>query len=163
MKQIYLLSILLLSSLPLLAQEPKQSNRHFWHSMTTSASPEVIWAVWVNVPQWKEWDTGLQDASLTGAFAEGAKGSITSLQGRRSGFKLVEVREGLSYTMKTKLPLGALYIKRILEVDEKGTTFRHEVWFTGLTAGLFAKAFGADFRAMLPEVLQNVEQRALAL
>ena len=54
--------------------------------------------------------------------------------------------------MKTKLPLGSLYVKRYLKMD--GT---HEVWFAGLTRGLFAKAFGGKFRGMLPEVLNNIK------
>ena len=145
------------------AQEKAQSNRHFWHSITTEASPEAIWSVWTDVPHWKDWDSGLQDASLAGDFAQGAKGKIISLEGRSSKFKLVAVEQGKSYTMKTKLPLGALYVKRSMETTGTTTRFTHEVWFKGLTAGLFARAFGADFRAMLPGVVRNVDQIASAL
>ncbi|MEL6823946.1 MAG: polyketide cyclase, partial [Calditrichota bacterium] len=61
---------------------------------------------------------------------------------------------------KTNLPLGALYVKRTLEKTETGTRFTHEVWFGGLTGWLFAKKFGATFREMLPEVMQNLKQAA---
>ena len=82
---------------------------------------------------------------------------IISLEGRKSKFEIVEYEERKSYTMKTKLPLGSLYVKRYLKMDGRSTRFTHEVWFAGLTRGLFAKAFGGKFRGMLPEVLNNIK------
>ncbi len=142
------------------AQEKAATNKHFWYSMETSATPEKIWAIWTDVSNWKTWDTGLKDASLEDEFKFGAKGKILSLEGRTSKFKVVSINEGKSYTYKTKLPLGSLYVKRYLNTENGKTIFTHEVWFKGLTSGIFAKAFGADFREMLPTVLSNVKNLA---
>lgn len=128
--------------------------------METSSSPEQIWAIWTDVKNWKTWDIGLKDAEMKSSFQEGNKGIITSLEGRKSKFKVIEVNEGISYTYKTKLPLGSLYVKRYLSVNNNITTFTHEVWFKGISKGIFAKAFGKKFRKMLPEVLQNIKQLA---
>jgi len=144
----------------LIAQEGEPTNKHFWYSMETTASPEAIWAVWTDVPHWKDWDTGLKDATLEGGFTRGAKGVIISVENRKSKFKVMELDPGRSYTYKTKLPLGSLYVKRYLTQGEGITTFTHEVWFKGFTAGIFAKVFGEKFRKMLPEVLQNVKNIA---
>lgn len=138
-----------------------QSNSHFSESLTTSASPEVIWEIWTTVDQWKAWDTGLKDASMETAFALGAKGSILSLEDRTSRFEVTEFEEGVSYTIKTKLPLGGLHVRRFLEPTGDSTRITHEVWFTGLTGKLFARMFGPKFREMLPEVVRNVERLAL--
>lgn len=140
------------------AQPSPQSNQHFSHTATTNASPSKIWKVWTDVDDRKEWDTGLKDAHLNDVFVLGAKGTIISLEGRESRFTITEYVEGQSYTMKTKLPLGSLYVKRYLKHDGHTTSFTHEVWFKGLTKGLFAKAFGEEFRGMLPEVLENIKQ-----
>ena len=140
------------------AQSSSQSNQHFSHTENTNASPSSIWNVWTDVTRWKDWDTGLKDAYMDDAFMLGAKGTIISLEGRKSRFTITEFVEGQSYTMKTKLPLGSLYVKRYLKIDEQTTTFTHEVWFKGLTKGVFAKAFGGKFRAMLPDVLENIKQ-----
>ena len=51
-------------------------------------------------------------------------------------------------------------LRGYLETDSEMTTFSHEVWFKGLTGGLFANAFGKDFREMLPEVLNNIKKIA---
>ena len=134
-----------------------QSNRHFWHSETTTAEAAQVWATWTDVATWKQWDTGLKDAHMEGAFELGAKGKIVSLEGRTSTFKIVDFEPGKSYTFKTNLPLGGLYVKRYWELVDGQTQFTHEVWFQGLTAGLFAKAFGPRFREMLPGVLENIK------
>ncbi|MEO0468164.1 MAG: SRPBCC family protein [Bacteroidota bacterium] len=157
MNRVILFSLLLMISMNLHAQKEQASNRHFWHTDTTSAPAESIWAIWTDVPNWKAWDSGLKDASLMGAFVLHAKGEILSLEGRKSSFEIVEYEAGKTYTMKTRLPLGRLYVKRFL-TEENGTTqFTHEVWFAGLSRGLFASAFGKKFRAMLPDVLDNIK------
>lgn len=142
------------------AQDKTPTNKHFWYSLETSAPPESIWNIWIDVPNWKDWDTGLKDASMDGAFALESQGVITSLEDRKSKFEVVEFAEGEFYTYKTKLPLGALYVKRYLTEVNGQTVFTHEVWFQGLTGGIFAKAFGEKFRNMLPDVLGKIKEIA---
>ena len=90
----------------------------------------------------------------------GAKGEILSLEGRKAKFKVVEWVPQESYTYKTQLPLASLYVKRSLKTEAGQTVFTHEVWFTGLLGGVFAKALGTSFREMLPGVLQNIKEIA---
>jgi len=144
----------------LLAQSDSPSNRHFWESRETTASPNQIWSIWMDVPNWKNWDTGLKDAFMEDAFQLNARGTIVSLEGRKSKFQVVEFTEGKSYTFRTKLPLGSLYVKRYLETTSGKTVFTHEVWFTGITRGIFASAFGKKFRKMLPRVVDHVKNLA---
>lgn len=142
------------------AQEKKATKKHFWHTIETTAAPEKIWAVWTDVQNWKVWDTGLKDASMSDNFALNAKGIITSLENKKSKFKIVAFEKGVSYTFKTNLPLGGLYVKRSLEVKNGVTFFTHEVWFSGLTGGIFANMFGEKFKGMLPEVMENIKKIA---
>jgi Polyketide cyclase / dehydrase and lipid transport len=142
------------------AQDAPMSKKHFWHTTETTAKPENIWAIWTDVANWHTWDTGLKNATLTEPFQLNAKGSILSLENRKSKFKVVAFDRGKSYTFKTNLPLGGLYVKRYLEVKNERTFFTHEVWFSGLTGGIFANMFGEKFKAMLPEVLENIKKMA---
>ncbi len=137
------------------AQE--MSNQHFWHSEQTQAKAARIWNLWTDVSTWKDWDTGLKNAEMAEAFQLDAKGVITSLEGRKSKFKVVAYVPGKSYTIRTKLPLGNLYVKRYLREENNVVIFTHEVWFSGLTKGLFATIFGGKFRTLLPEVLTNIK------
>jgi hypothetical protein len=140
------------------AQNAPMSKKHFWHTTETSAQPEAIWAVWTGVANWHVWDKGLKNATLNEAFQLHAKGSILSLENRKSAFEVVAFEANKSYTFKTNLPLGGLYVKRSLEVKSGRTFFTHEVWFSGLTSGIFANLFGKKFRAMLPEVMENIKK-----
>ena len=142
------------------AQTSTPSDQHFWHSQSTIASSAQIWSIWIDVANWKEWDTGLKDAHIAGKLELKAQGQIISLEGRKSKFTIVAFDEGKSYTLKTKLPLGSLYVKRYLDTKNGQITFTHEVWFKGLTRGIFSKAFGGKFRKMLPEILNNVKEIA---
>lgn len=144
----------------LFAQHNQPSDKHFWYSMETTAVPEKIWQIWADVPNWNQWDTGLQSAELSEKLALNATGIITSLEGRKSKFRIVAFEEGKSYTFKTRLPLGALHVKRYLETKNGKTVFTHDVRFSGITGGLFAKKFGPKFREMLPEVLKRINEIA---
>ena len=145
------------------AQTPigEQTNKHFWHSESTT-KPTEIFRLWTDVSTWKDWDSGLNDATLEGPFKLGAKGTIISLEGRKSKFEVVEYHQDTSYTIRTKLPLGSLYVKRFLSPQNGETTLTHEVWFKGLSGGLFAKLFGQKFRELLPGVVKEVKRIAEA-
>ena len=151
--------LFLFITMNIFSQSPQSTNKHFWHSLKTIAEPQQIWAVWTDVSNWYEWDTGLKAAELKGFFELGAKGSITSLEGRKSKFKIVAYEAGRSYTFRTNLPLAKLYVKRYLEEKNGTIYFTHEVWFKGLAASLFAKRFGSQFRELLPQVMENIRQR----
>jgi hypothetical protein len=136
------------------------SPSHFWYVVETTAPPEKIWNVWTDVSNWRAWDTGLKNAEMTGAFAKNAKGTITSLDDRQSEFRVVEFESGKSYTYEVGLFLSSLFVKRSFEVVNGKTVFKHEVWFSGMTAGMFAGMLGKDFQKMLPEVMENVKTLA---
>ena len=142
------------------AQTLEQSNQHFWNTIETFATPETIWKIWTDVPNWKDWDKELKSAELDGLFAKGVKGKLIPQKGKKAKFKIVAFEKGKSYTFKTNLPLGSLFVKRTLEVKNGRTYFTHEVWFKGLTKGIFAKLLGNDFRKALPIVMENIKKIA---
>ncbi len=157
MRLVFIIWIVLGCSM-LRAQPKHPTNKYFWSSLETTASPETIWKIWMDVPNWKNWDTGLKEASIQNKLNLNVKGKLVSLENRMTKFKIVEFIEGKSYTFKTKLPFGSLFVKRYLEFNNGTTIYTHEVWFKGLTSGLFANAFGERFRTMLPGVLQNINK-----
>ncbi|WP_218921442.1 SRPBCC family protein [Haliscomenobacter hydrossis] len=134
-----------------------QSNTHFSHTLETAASPEKIWQIWSDVPNWNQWDEGLKSAELKGAFALNAAGVLIPDKGPKSKFRITNLKAGHSYTFKTKLPLGALHVKRFLEVKQGRTFFTHEVWFTGVSKGIFGNALGKNYRKILPGVMGKIK------
>lgn len=129
----------------------------FAHTETTTAEASRIWEIWTKVDQWYTWDTGLKSAQLNGPFVLGAKGKLKPDKGPSARFKIVALDPGKSYTFKTKLPFGGLFVKRTLETTDKGTLFTHEVWFEGLTKNVFARKFGPRYQEMLPLVMRTIK------
>lgn len=135
------------------------TNRHFWCTLTTNAPSKKVWSIWADVSNWQTWDTGLEYATLEGKFGEGATGKIRS-GGTTSSFRVTAFSPGRSYTITTALPLAKLHVNRTLCEREGETSITHEVWFSGLLAGLFAGVFGRKFRSLLPNVVANVKNLA---
>lgn len=149
-----LLGLAFLVSVPALAQ---QSNTHFSYTVETSATPKVIWGIWTDVPAWKAWDNGLKTAELNGPFEALTTGKLVPDKGPKSKFVLTEVIPYQTYTFKTTLPLGALYVRRYLTSQNGKTTFTHEVWLTGITKGIFGRALGRNYRNLLPEIMGKIK------
>lgn len=160
MKKLLLISALTASFNFSYTQSMKQTNKHFSNTLETTATASEIWEIWTDVPNWKNWDIGLKDASLAGNFTLKAKGKILSLEGKKSNFKIVAYEKGKSYTFKTNLPFGGVYVKRYLSLKNGKVFFTHEVWFSGLAGGVFAKRFGPNFKKMLPTAMQNIKEIA---
>lgn len=134
------------------------TNKEFSHTETTTATPGDVWAVWTDVENWGSWDTGLGGAK--GAVDRlGAQGTIIDASGRRSPFTVTEYNEGVSYAFQTKLPGGALVVRRAIEA-ENPTRFSHYVSFEGVGGVLLSFILGPQFRRALPVTMQLVSARA---
>lgn len=152
--------ILILSTFLVMQAYSIETNYHFSHTDSTSATSDKIWAIWTDVPNWKHWDLGLKESYLEGPFAVGTKGKLIPDKGPKSKFQISEIEPLKSYTFKTKIPFGWLIIKRSLDEREGKTFFKHEVKFTGLFKKLFGNKLGKKYRVMLPKVMQEIKQIA---
>lgn len=150
--------VLLFAMLPMINHA--QTNYHFHHTVVTEAHPASIWKIWTDVAGWKKWDSGLKDAILNEPFGAGAKGKLIPDKGPKSKFVVSEYYEGVGYTFKTRIPLGWLKVKRYLTSEGNQTSFTHEVTFTGLLRNPLGNSIGKRYRAMLPEVMNNIKTLA---
>jgi hypothetical protein len=132
----------------------------FSHTLETTASPEKIWSIWMDIDRWPEWDTELKLTQFEGKVMLGATGMLVPKTGPKAKFEIAQLSWGESYTFVTQLILCKLYVHRYLRVNDNKTIFTHEVSFEGLTAGLFSKLLGKQFKLVLPDVMQNL--RAIA-
>jgi hypothetical protein len=91
------------------------------HTVTTSASPADVWALWSDVGSWHCWDPAVERVALEGHFAEGAAGTICLVGGVEAPFVLEIVEPRARYL--DKLTIGDLVIRidhQVKAVD--GTT-----------------------------------------
>ena len=139
---------------------PPASNTRFSHTERTRAPAAAIWALWADVANWPRWDSALQSAALAGPFAVGSHGRVVPFRGVTAEFVLTALDPGRSYAFRTRLPLGALHVRRSLRQDGGHTQFTHEVWFTGLSKGLFGWLLGRKYRVLLPQVMAVIKAQA---
>lgn len=138
----------------------KQTNYHFKYSVLINNSQEKVWDFLINVDRWKEWDTELVASSLLENFAVDAKGILTPRKGPKLKFHISEIVPGKSYTFVTKMPVGTLEIKRVLEKKGNQVEFTDDIRFTGFLKKVFGRMLGGSFKAVLPEVMENFKRLA---
>ncbi|MBX2799679.1 MAG: SRPBCC family protein [Myxococcales bacterium] len=143
------------------AASAQGTSRHFHHTVRTSAPPQRVWALWMDVPGWPAWDTELSAASQDAPLALGVQGTVTS-GSRTSPFTVTVFEPGRHYAYTVPLPLGKLVVDRSLQPwGDGGTAFTHEVRLTGL-GGLVLAGLGKQFRAALPGVMDALAALAEA-
>ena len=135
--------------------ETTGTDRAFSYEMTTTASPEQVWALWTDVSTWKSWDRGLKDAELSAPMRRGAKGRIFPLAGPPASFTVTRFDPKRSYTFVTDLPQAKLTVRRAI-TGTSPTRFRHDVSFSGSMAEMFAKQLGPGFRKALPPTMRII-------
>lgn len=134
------------------------SNRDFRHTATTCANAKDVWAIWTDVANWGDWDTGLASAEGS-AKAIGSTGFIIDTSGRRLPYEVVAYDAGRSYTFATKLPAGELVVRRLIEGGSP-TTFTHHVTFQGIGGAFLSLFLGPQFRRALPVSMKNIVRLA---
>ncbi|CAI9416875.1 SRPBCC family protein [Nocardioides sp. T2.26MG-1] len=79
------------------------------HTVTTSASPADVWALWSDVGSWHRWDRAVEQVAIEGHFGEGAAGTLVLSGGTSAPFVLEIVEPGARYL--DKITLGELVIR----------------------------------------------------
>lgn len=131
------------------------SKGHFRYQLETSASPEAIWDVWMDVAGWKNWDLGLEDAR-SGPLGLHVEGTVVPRSGPEAKFVVTEFDETKhTYAFQNNLPGGRLTVRRTV-VSTSPTVIEHEVEFSGLTGWLFAQLLGGGFRQALPPTMHKL-------
>jgi len=141
-------------------QLDNQANYHFNYSILINNSQDKVWSFLTNVERWSEWDTELKSASLMEEFSLGARGLLAPKKGPKLKFHISELIPNESYTFVTKLPIGTLEIKRIIEKIDNQIKFTDDIKFTGFLKRLFGLMLGSGFKSVLPEVMQNFKEIA---
>jgi len=78
-------------------------------TVTTTASPADVWALWSDPGSWPAWDPAVQSVALEGRFAEGAAGTMVLAGPVQAPFVLEVVEPGTRYL--DRLRIGDLVIR----------------------------------------------------
>ena len=78
-------------------------------TVTTTAEPDAVWAVWSDSETWPDWDPAVQQVTLDGAFEQGTSGTMTLTGPIEVPLSLEVVEPGRRYL--DQLTMGDLVIR----------------------------------------------------
>ena len=126
----------------------------------TSASPEQVWAIYLDVANWPRWDKGLAFYQPDGPFATGTAGILQPEGGPELPFSLTLVEPGRLFVDNTPIgPATAIIGRHELTLVDTGTQITHTVVIDGPDAGEMAEAMGFK-QEELQETVSNLARYA---
>ena len=140
-----------------------QSQEERWrgeHSVETSASPEVIWQIFSDVPAWKSWNAGIEQIEMRGPFRVGTEFLMTPPGQEPLLTKLIEVRENELFSDETRVGEIVVIVAHRLERIALGRTrVTYAVEASGPGCAAVGPAVSSDFPAVLKSLVQIAEAR----
>lgn len=130
------------------------------HRTMVAASPERIFKIYEDVPNWHTWDPDTKSASLDGPLAVGARGRLTPTKGNTVPMVVTEAVKGKCFTVESKIPLFRMVFEHELSRRGSGTEVIHRVTFSGLLSPLIGRVLSRQLDTGLPVTLANLKRMA---
>lgn len=121
------------------------------YSIETKASPDEVWALFIDVPGWVNWIEGLDRIEIDGPFEKGATLIMTPSGQGPVPTRLVEVRRNESFIDESKM--GETVIRVIHRIESIGRD-RTRVTYSPQVTGPSAEEIGKAISAGFPDVLK---------
>jgi hypothetical protein len=139
--------------------EHMTNDPHAWrteYSIETNVGPETIWALFRDVPGWKEWNSGIESIELEGPFATGTWFTMKPPGQDPLRSRLLDVRENECFVDETRVDeLCVTVAHRLVRLGADRTRIVYAVEATGPGAAEIGPMVAADF----PDVLASLAAR----
>jgi Polyketide cyclase / dehydrase and lipid transport len=130
-------------------------------SSLSKATPEAIFALYADFPNWKRWDTHLIATSLQGAFEAGSVGTLHPVGAPAPmPFILLSVTPNQGFTDSTQLTGASVVFTHTLEQVPEGTRITHHCEITGEAWERYVDTLGAGIAERLPSTVENLAKLA---
>jgi len=130
------------------------------------ASPELVWALLVDVGSWRDWDSGVDRVDGRVALGEKLTLYATMIRDRPFTVTVTEIRPHEAMRWRGGLPLGLAVIERTYHLDAQedgGTVLTVREDHTGPFAALLARStpdLNPSFRQFCAGLKARAEGRA---
>ena len=131
------------------------------YAIETSATAEVIWRIFRDVPGWKNWNAGIEQIAIDGPFAVGTWFMMTPPGEEALRSQLTDVRENVCFVDETRV--GDLAIKVAHRIEPLGpgrTRIVYAVDAQGPQAAGIGPAVASDFPEVLASLVRLAEAKA---
>ncbi|TKI72623.1 hypothetical protein FC756_00740 [Lysinibacillus mangiferihumi] len=132
------------------------------NSIITEAKPELIWKLYRNISEWKEWDKEIIDVMLDGPFEKGGTGYLALIGQEPLPFKLTEVKENEFFSNTTVLEQIGIQIdfNHRIEIHNSKTRVTHGVVILGPNSEKMGNKIGPLITQGIPNSMSNLDMLA---
>jgi hypothetical protein len=129
-------------------------------SVTTTAAPQAVWALWSDVTTWQKWDPAVDAVTLDGPFVAGSAGTMTLRGGIETPFTLEVVTGDERYL--DQLTMGELVIRidHVVRATPGGAEVTVSTMIDGPGADDIGPMVTADAPVALAALIALAEGRA---
>jgi hypothetical protein len=130
------------------------------HSIETTAAPEAVWRLWVDVPGWPEWNADLERAELSGPFIPGS--TITMIPHDQEPIELRIAEDVEVERFVDEARFGGVVVRTTHRIERLGDRIRivYAMEITGPEADTLGPQIGPGITADFPQVLAALVERA---
>lgn len=122
---------------------------------------EVLWDIWMNVNEWKNWFDELEYCKIHGSFVIGNHFSLKQKGIPPIKVVIIDIQEGYSFTSCTSFFQSKMYYTHSIENTSEGLKLNNTVRITGSLYWLLVKIIGKKVIDVLPaftEALAKIAQ-----
>lgn len=127
-------------------------------TVTADAGVHDVWAIWVDVNAWTNWDQGIERTEFRGHFRPGTRFTLVPQGGKPVEVTLKTVTQGEEFSDEAVLPFGV--IRNFHRVEKLGARVKitHEVQaeIAADAVGFFAKEIWPHMQIGLAVSLNNI-------
>jgi len=137
------------------------SMKNHSRSLETLASPETVWRIWSNPTTWPHWNPDVTAISLSGGFASGTSGTMTTRAGGTHPIELQAVEQGRTFTIRTSpAPLSTFFFRCEVAPAAEGSQITQGVSMDGPLGGLMSAMMGERIAASFEAILEGLKKEA---
>ncbi len=127
------------------------------YAIETSATADVIWSIFRDVPGWKTWNAGIEHIEIEGPFSAGTWFAMKPPGEDPLRSRLVEVRENECFVDETRV--GDLAITVAHRIESLGAG-RMRITYAAKAFGPEAAEIGPAVASDFPQVLASLAKLA---
>jgi Polyketide cyclase / dehydrase and lipid transport len=129
-------------------------------TVLSKAKANVVWDLWTDVANWKEWDEGIEASTLSGDFSTGTQGTLTPKGAQTLPFTILNVKPLEGFIDATEVPGAKLIFHHSLEHTSEGLKVSHQVSIDGPAWEDYASTLGKALEIDLPKTVASLVKLA---
>ena len=129
-------------------------------SRDTSASPDRVWQIWSDTSTWPRWNPDVREVALSGPFASGTTGSMTT-GARTHQIRLENVVDGRSFDLVTAVVPGTTFHFHCeVAPSGPGSRISQGIRMSGPLALIFSPMMGGRVAQSFGPILDGLAREA---